>query len=64
MKRILYDASGLSDHARANIGNRYFDGVVKRRKAEGQPVSLSYVLTRSTSLDWNVLDLFYRLCTF
>jgi len=64
MKRILYTVSGLSDHARRNIGNRYFDRVVQQRQAEGRPVSLSYVLTRSTSLDWNLLDLFYRLCTF
>jgi len=64
MKSILYDIPGISDHARRNIKNGYFDRVVKQRQFTNQPVALSYLLTRSTSLDWNLLDLFYRLCSF
>lgn len=64
MKRDLIDAAGLSDRARKNISNRYFDRIVETRQQEGRPVRLDYVLARATSLDWNVLDLFYRLCTF
>lgn len=64
MKRQLQGISSLSDFARRNIANSYFDRVVNRRQQEGNPVLLDYVLKRATSLDWNILDLFYRLCGF
>lgn len=65
MKRTLYNASGLSDRAKRLLSNRYFDRVVERRIAEGQPpFTLKYVINRATSLDWNTLDLFYRFCGF
>jgi DNA helicase-2/ATP-dependent DNA helicase PcrA len=64
MKRVLNTAPGLSDHAKRNLSNRYFDQVVELRQQQGNPVSLSYVITRSTSLDWTILDFFYRLCAF
>jgi DNA helicase-2/ATP-dependent DNA helicase PcrA len=64
MKRQLQGIGNLSDFARRNIANSYFDRVVIRRQEEGNPVLLDYVLKRATSLDWNILDLFYRLCGF
>lgn len=64
MKRPLHDIPGLSKRAKRNIANRYFDRVVAYRQEINQPVTLSYVVTRATSLDWTLLDLFYRLCTF
>ncbi len=64
MKRALIEAVGLSERARRNIGNRYFDRVVETRQGTNKPVELGYAITRATSIDWNVLDLFYRLCTF
>lgn len=64
MKRDLAALAGLSDRTRKNLVNRYFDRVAEQRQREGRPVLLNYVLTRATSLDWTVLDLFYRLCAF
>jgi DNA helicase-2/ATP-dependent DNA helicase PcrA len=64
MKRKLYDARGLSASAKKTISSAYFDNVVKRRIEEGNPFTLNYVLTSATSLDWSVLDLFYRFCGF
>ncbi len=64
MKRQLHDTVGISDIARRNIASSYFDRVVIRRQQEGNPIRLDYVLKRATSLDWNILDLFYRLCGF
>lgn len=63
-KRALMDAQGLSNRARSGISNQHFDKVAKERLAEGKPVSLSYAINRATSLDWTVLDLFYRLTAF
>jgi DNA helicase II / ATP-dependent DNA helicase PcrA len=56
----------LSETARRNLRNRYFESVVRDRQAQmgDKPILLSYVLTRATSLDWTVLDLFYRLTGF
>lgn len=64
MKRKLYNAAGLSEEAKKIIGSEYLDRIVRRRIEEGRPFSLYYIITRSTSLDWSVLDLFYRLCGF
>jgi DNA helicase-2/ATP-dependent DNA helicase PcrA len=64
MKRALYEARGLSETARRNLGSMSFEKVVQHRLEEGRPFSLNYVLTSATALDWSVLDLFYRLCGF
>lgn len=64
MKRALYSAKGLSEAAKKTLGSTYFDRVIKKRADEGKPFSLSYVRNTSSSLDWSVLDLFYRLCIF
>jgi DNA helicase-2/ATP-dependent DNA helicase PcrA len=64
MKRAMADLAGLSERARKNLTNRYFDRLADQRQREGRPILLKYVLTRATSLDWTVLDLFYRLCAF
>jgi DNA helicase-2/ATP-dependent DNA helicase PcrA len=64
MKRALYTLPGLSDHARRNIASKYFEKLAEFRRGQGRPVSLSYVVIRSTSVDWNILDLFYRLTAF
>lgn len=63
-KRALLDAPGLSNRARSGISNQHFDKVARDRQAEGKPVTLSYAINRATSLDWTVLDLFYRLTAF
>ncbi len=64
MKRPLYDAPHLSETARRKLGSFYFERIIERRIARGQPYSLNYILSSMTALDWGVLDLFYRLCGF
>lgn len=64
MKRPLYNAGGLSQQARRALASGHFERVAQRRAREGRPFSLKYIVTRATSLDWNILDLFYRFCGF
>ena len=64
MKRKLYNAPGLSETGRKLIGSAYLDQTVEKRLNEGKPFSLEYILKRVTSLDWSLLDLFYRLTGF
>lgn len=64
MRRTLYSARGLSDAAKKAIASSYFDRVIRNRIKEGQPFPLGYVVGAATSVDWSVLDLFYRVCIF
>jgi len=64
MKRALYNAPGLSETGQKLLASAYFDRIVQKRAQEGHPLSLNYVIRRATSLDWNLLDLFYRLMGF
>jgi DNA helicase-2/ATP-dependent DNA helicase PcrA len=64
MTRKLYNASGLSQAGKKLLSSRYFDTQVKNHLKRGRPYSLKYILTRTTSLDWSVLDLFYRVTGF
>ena len=64
MKRKLYNAPGLSETGKKLLGSAYLDRTVERRAKEGRPFSLEYILKRVTSLDWSLLDLFYRLTGF
>lgn len=64
-KRALVSAPGLSAHAKNAMGARYFEKFLDRQHDAGtMPLSLSYILNRATSVDWSVLDLFYRFCGF
>jgi DNA helicase-2/ATP-dependent DNA helicase PcrA len=64
MKRKLSNTPGLSKTGKNQISSDYLDRTVKRRLIEGKPFSLEYILKRVTSLDWSLLDLFYRLTGF
>lgn len=64
MKRPLGLVPGLSDHARRTLNHPFLDQVVRRREEEGRPLPLDYILKRATSIDWSLLDLFYRLSGF
>jgi len=64
MKRPLVNATGLSDVGKRLISSAYLDRVVQKRVESRNPYSLEYIVRRVTSIDWNVLDLFYRLCGF
>ncbi len=64
MKRPLYTAPGLSARGKGGLGSSYFERLVQRRAHGGRPITLDYAIKRATSIAWNVLDVFYRLCGF
>lgn len=64
MKRALAAAPHLSETGRRLVSSVYLDRLVPLRAREGRPLSLEYVIRRATSLDWNILDLFYQLMGF
>jgi len=64
MKRKLYNASGFSDTGKKLLGSTYLDNTVRQRIKSGYPFSLEYIVKRVTSLDWSLLDLFYRMTGF
>ncbi|HEY0080660.1 MAG TPA: ATP-dependent helicase [Pyrinomonadaceae bacterium] len=64
MKRKLAGTQGLSQAAKKNLTSFYFEKAIKRRAERGNPFPLRYVVGAVTSLDWSVLDLFYRICGF
>jgi DNA helicase II / ATP-dependent DNA helicase PcrA len=64
MKRQLLGSNKLSDQAKKLLSSAYLDQLARKRAAGGQPLSLLYILRRVTSIDWNILDLFYRFCGF
>ncbi len=64
MKRALANAAGLSEESKRLISSAYLDRSVRKKIERGQPFALEYIIRRATSIDWNVLDLFYRLCGF
>ncbi len=63
-KRALLSAGGLSDRGKRGIGTSYLDRIAEDRLTRGEPLSLQYILNRATSVDWGVLDIFYRLVGF
>lgn len=63
-KRILSKTPLISQQAINGLGSNRLDKIIEQRMREGKPFSLQYILNRATSVDWNVLDLFYRLCGF
>lgn len=64
MKRLLFAAKGFSEQGKKLLSSAYLDRLVEERANQGNPLSLLYILRRVTSIDWNLLDVFYRLCGF
>jgi len=64
MKRALHSAPGLSQQAKRALASVHFERIAQSREQAGRPFTLKYIVNRATSLDWNVLDLFYRICGF
>lgn len=63
-KRILSTTPLVSQQTVRGLGSNRLDKIIEQRNKEGKPFSLQYILNRATSVDWNILDLFYRLCGF
>lgn len=64
VRDALSKARNLSEGTRRTLGTRQLQYAVERRARDGNPYLLRQIITRLTSLDWHVLDLFYRLCGF
>lgn len=64
MMQPLASASGLSAKCKSTLQKQAFISILRKREQAGQPVELNYVISRVTSLDWSVLDLFYQLNGF
>jgi DNA helicase-2/ATP-dependent DNA helicase PcrA len=64
MKRILYNAAGLSERGKRLMASVHLDRLAQERLAHGNPLTLAYIVKRVTSIDWTILDVFYRLCGF
>jgi DNA helicase-2/ATP-dependent DNA helicase PcrA len=64
MSRKLYNTSGFSPEGKKLLGSTYLERLIRQRIADDKPYTLDYILKRVTSLDWSVLDLFYRLTGF
>jgi DNA helicase II / ATP-dependent DNA helicase PcrA len=63
-KRKLLETPGISQKTKKGLGTQMLDKIAEERIKEGKPFTLNYILNRSTSVDWSILDLFYRLCGF
>ena len=64
MRASLQAAEGISDKAARALKSPYFDRMAQERLRSGRPFKLNYAVNRASSLDWNVLDLFYQFCGF
>jgi DNA helicase-2/ATP-dependent DNA helicase PcrA len=64
MLDALAQARGLTPDAKRYLLGGSFNRSLEARIRAGNPPTLRYVITTATSLDWTVLDLFYRLCGF
>lgn len=57
-------APGLTDRAKRSLTSQLFARFARERIRIGKPFTVGYAITRATSLDWNVLDVFYQLGGF
>ncbi|WP_139423893.1 UvrD-helicase domain-containing protein [Chryseobacterium mulctrae] len=64
MMKDFAEVPRLSEKARKNLTNSYFKKIIESKEKEGTPYSINYIINRTTSLDWTVLDLFYQLNGF
>lgn len=64
MLSVLASVKGLSARALSSIKSPYFNKLARERLKIKKPYLLKYAVTRASSLDWNVLDVFYQLCGF
>ena len=63
-KSSFVNARGLSQKAKKGLGGQHLDRIAQEKHESGEPFSLAYILNRATSVDWNLLDLFFRFCGF
>ena len=62
--RVLAAVPKLDDNVKRVLLGRNLNDFLTKKNNEGKPMSVGYVLSRVTALDWTLLDLFYQLNTF
>lgn len=62
--RVLAAVPKLDDNVKRVLLGKNLNDFLTKKNNEGKPVSVGYVLSRVTALDWTLLDLFYQLNTF
>lgn len=62
--RFLANTPQLTETVKRALNGKSLNDFIANKKAEGKPLSIGYVLSRVTALDWTLLDLFYELNTF
>ncbi|QDZ80156.1 ATP-dependent helicase [Priestia megaterium] len=63
-KATLVKTANISQRTKSGLGTQALDKIAEEKIKAGQPFTLQYILNRATSVDWSILDLFYRLCGF
>ncbi|HAF0292567.1 TPA: ATP-dependent helicase, partial [Salmonella enterica subsp. enterica serovar Typhimurium var. 5-] len=63
-KAVLLKTPGITPQTKRSLGSQTLDKIAEERIKQGKPFTLQYMLNRATSVDWSLLDLFYRLCGF
>jgi len=64
MRRALANTSGISERARRSLTSKFFEKVIEIREKDGRSFNVQYIINRASSLDWNILDLFYQINGF
>lgn len=62
--RVLASAPKLDAPVKNSLLGKNLNDFITKRNNEGKPLSVGYVFSRVTALDWTILDLFYQLNTF
>lgn len=62
--RVLSAISNLDEPVKRALNGKNLNDFLTKKNNEGKPLTVGYVLSRVTALDWTLLDLFYQLNTF
>ena len=62
--QFLAKCPGISDGVKKLLTGTYLNRYIQDKLATNTPVTVGYILSRVTSLDWTLLDLFYQLNVF
>jgi DNA helicase-2/ATP-dependent DNA helicase PcrA len=62
--RQLSELKKLTASTRRTLGRKAFSDLIRRRYLEGKPVDNAFVISRVTTVDWSLLDLFYQFMGF
>ncbi|WP_052085848.1 ATP-dependent helicase [Clostridium sp. HMP27] len=54
----------LSEAGKREINKKFLEKIIDKKLNEGSKLTYRWLVNRINSLDWNLMDLFYRLCGF